>query len=302
MARPAADAWRPLGLDADPVPGDPQRVTEESGVLASVATEVETQITALRQIASGNADMGKTADKIRIAATDLAGRLDAVATRYRKVASALSGWADDLAETQALSLCALDDAEAPYAILNQLARQVQEAAQPNPALAGDPITQLMAQQHAQAQAEARVQTAKARAQAELDAAIALLNRATSLRDTQAAQVAALINAATADSLADSWWDDFTNWVSDHAGILKEVAKVLQYVAVGLALLCLLIPGVDLLIIAALAVTAMLLVVHTMLAATGNGNWLDVGLDILGLVTLGVPPRRPPRRGNPVPRN
>jgi len=32
---------------------------------------------------------------------------------------------------------------------------------------------------------------------------------------------------------------------------------------------------------------MLLVVHTMLAATGNGNWIDVLLDIVGLVTLGA---------------
>lgn len=74
---------------------------------------------------------------------------------------------------------------------------------------------------------------------------------------------------------------------EHADVLKEIANVLGYIAAALAILCLFIPGVDLLIFAAMAVTAMLLVIQTMLAATGNGSWLDVALDVLGLVTLGM---------------
>jgi hypothetical protein len=50
-----------------------------------------------------------------------------------------------------------------------------------------------------------------RAQDELDAARALLGRAISLRDTQAAYYRAKIDDASHDGLTDSWWDHVENW-------------------------------------------------------------------------------------------
>ena len=47
MGRPTGMAWRPLGLDDDPTPGDPARVTEEVSHLNSVASTILDQIGAL---------------------------------------------------------------------------------------------------------------------------------------------------------------------------------------------------------------------------------------------------------------
>jgi Putative T7SS secretion signal domain len=286
VARPSGDAWLPLGLNTDPVPGDPERISQEAANLASIAQTLSGQIAALQRIANSNENIGKTADKLRSAASTLASDLAPVEARYKTVSSALNGWYPELESAQRLSLRALDEAEGPYAKLKNI---------PVPDVPGfamglngqyqlDPFARPTSAQQTEI---ANYQTAMSSAQQQLQAAQRLLQQAVNQRDTEASHYASVINNASNDSLTDSWWDKFSNWVSEHADILKEIATILQYVAIGLAVLCLLIPGVDLLILAALAVTAMMLVVHTMLAATGNGNWLDVGLDILGLVTLGM---------------
>jgi len=50
MGRPPGYQWQPLGLDADPVPGDPQAISQEAQHLLSVANTIASQITALRKI------------------------------------------------------------------------------------------------------------------------------------------------------------------------------------------------------------------------------------------------------------
>jgi hypothetical protein len=115
------------------------------------------------------------------------GSLQAAATRYAQVASALSDWVPDLEEAQSLSVHALNLAEVPYATLNQVF-----ALPPGASLTSSQVQQDI-QDH---------QNAVQRAQSELDAARAVLARAVGLRDTQAAYWAAKINQASNDSLTD----------------------------------------------------------------------------------------------------
>src|SRR5215470_15645402 len=101
MARPAD--WTPLGLSADPVPGDPEQVSHEAAHLSRMATTLTDQIAALRKIADGGADavlVGQYAEKIRLSASDLAGQLGKVVGRYHKVSSALSQWVPDQEQAQ----------------------------------------------------------------------------------------------------------------------------------------------------------------------------------------------------------
>ena len=244
-----------------------------------LAGQVEAQITALRKIAGDEADIGKTADKIRSAAAGLAGSLQAVATRYQVVSSALAVWSEDLGAAQALSVRALNDAEAPYARLAQIALA---AGSLPPALGLQPAGRVLVLRQAQAQAQA----AMAGPQADLEAAGKRLSKAVSDRDTRGAYAAAKISAATADSLADSGWEEFTTWVTGNAGWLNGLANALGDIVGILGIVVLLIPGVDLIVFAAIALTAVALVIHAMLAATGNSGWLNVGLDIFALVTMG----------------
>jgi len=271
MGRPAGSQWRPLGLDSDPVPGDPEQISAEAQHLASVAGEITSQVAMLQQIAHSDDEVGQHADKIRSAAGDLATQLDKVVGRYQKVASALDGWIPELEQAQAMSVQALDQAEAPYAQLNQ---QVVLPSGPN----------LTAQQK---QAVQDYHNAVNRAQQQLDDAKALLNRATSLRDTQASHYAGLIRSACDDGVKDSWWDSFKDWVSQYAGLIKDICEALEIAATILAVLALIFSGVGWIVLLGLALTAVALVGRTMLAATGNGSWADVIVDAIALITFGV---------------
>lgn len=170
MARPAGDQWQPLGWDTDPVPGDPLQVSAEAAHLAQVAQDITGQVTALRKISADGVQIGQAPEAIRTTAQTLAGDLAKVAVRYQKVAAALGGWSPELEQAQRMSVQALDQAEIPYARLRQ------QAILPS----GSHLTA------AQQQEVASYHAAMRRAQDELDAARALLGRAISLRDSQAA--------------------------------------------------------------------------------------------------------------------
>lgn len=269
MGRPTD--WTPLGCDSDPVPGDPGRISQEAAHLSTVARQISDQVAALRKIVGGGVEVGQHADKIRSSSSDLADQLDKVVGRYQKVSAALTKWVPDLEQAQAQSITALNQAEGPHKKLNTT-------------VVLPSGSNLTAQQK---QDITNYHNSMNAAQDQLNAAKALLTRAVNFRDQQASHYAGVINSAIDDGVKDSWWDKFKDWVDRNSGWLKALASVLGDIVAVLAVICLFIPGVDLLIIAAIALTAVLLVIHTMLAATGNGSWFDVALDVIGIATLGV---------------
>ncbi len=277
MGRPIGAAWHPLGLDEDPTPGDPQRVTGEVNHLNSVATTILNQIGALKKIAGDDSDplIGKYAEKIRESAGDLVDTLQKVHERYTKVASALGGWEPDLVTAQAMSLKALNEAEGPYRRLQVLNGPTVSAPQTSP-----PTPQ-------QQQAAADHKAAVGKAQGQLNSAISDLHRATRFRDDRANYWAGKIKSASDDGLKDSWWDSFKDFIGKWAWLIKDICTVLEVIGAVLAIIALFATGVGWLLMVAFIVTAVALLGRTLLAATGNGSWLDVALDAVALLTLGL---------------
>ena len=115
----------------------------------------------------------------------------------------------------------------------------------------------------------------------------LLIRATGHRDTTGAPPRQDQRRGH-DSLADSWWDQFKQEIGAIADNLKTIATIIGYVATVCAILAVILTGplalVFLLIAGGLLLTE--LGIHTVLASTGNGSWVDVGLDVFALATLG----------------
>jgi hypothetical protein len=112
MTRPAD--WLPLGLEADPIPGDPERISQEAAHLSRVATTITSQIAALRKIGTGGSDgtlVGEYADTIRSSANGLADQLNKVEGRYQKTSQALNQWVPELEYAQSESIQALREAE-----------------------------------------------------------------------------------------------------------------------------------------------------------------------------------------------
>lgn len=277
MGRPTGMAWQPLGLDEDPTPGDPARVTDEVSHLNSVASTILDQISALKKIAGDDSDplIGQYADKIRESAKDLVGTLQTVHDRYTKVASALGGWEPDLVSAQSMSLAALNEAEGPYKQLQLLNGPTISAPQTSP-----PTPQ-------QQQAATDHKAAVTKAQGQLSEAISDLHKAVKFRDDQANYWAGQINSASHDSLKDSWWDSFKDFIGHWAWLIKDICTALEVIGAVLAIIALFATGVGWLLMVAFIVTAVALLGRTLLAATGNGSWLDVALDFVALVTLGA---------------
>jgi hypothetical protein len=274
VVRPADYQWQPLGLDADPVPGDPRALSGEVHHLSSVANTITGQVGALRKIASDNTEAGQHAEKIRASALSLATSLQVVATRYQKVSDALASWVPELEQAQALSIRALNEAEIPYATLRRA------VALPS----GSNLTTAQKEEISAYQASIR------RAKEQLDQAQAMLTRATTLRDGQGDYYATKINQASGDSLTDheSFWDHYAWLVKDICTGLEVLATTAAIVAFVLAQF---VPGVDLIVdlIVAGAFVATLgaTVGRFIMADTGNGSWWDFGLDAFACLTFGA---------------
>jgi hypothetical protein len=274
MARPSD--WSPLA-SSDPVPGDPQRISQETAHLASVAQEISGQVARLRAIASGQSvEKGLHVEKLKSASADVAGSLDKVVGRYRKTSAALAGWVPELEYAQSQSLKAL--AAAQDAAGRQRANQ--------------PITRPSGYQETPADKQADQTRASALSQADADLAAArrMLDAASSYRDQKGSDTRNKIENAIHDGVADSWWDRFKGFIGQYSSWIANICTLLELLATALAVICLFIPGLDIidaLLLIALGATLLATIGRGVLAATGNGSWLDFALDVLALVTFGA---------------
>jgi hypothetical protein len=270
MARPSGSDWQPLSLTGDPVPGDPQGIYADAARILSIARQLEGQSARLRTIATSQENIGQAADKIRATAGELAGELAVVARRYTTTGNALNGWAPDLEEAQLMSVRALDAAEVPWKRLTAAGCDP-----PGPGgvggLAGiQPDTLALRQ-----------------AMAQLTDAQTVLTRAVNFRDTQGEYWSSQVTSACNDALKDTWWEGFTDWVSDHSGFITDVCIALEIIAAGLAILALIFTGAILIVLLGLVVTELALTGRAMLALAGKGSWLDVGIDVVALLSFGA---------------
>ncbi len=273
MSRPPDHEWSVLGESTDPVPGDPHEVRDESTRLGKMAATIRDQIRLLRDIA-GDENVGRFADKLTDAATELRGDLKAVAERYEEVAGYLGHWAGDLDYAQSESLKALAKA--------------QQAAPGAHRTVTDPSSD---PHHKPTEEEQRQHTAakkaKEAAQGDLEAAQRQVQAAKDYRDERGKHWMQKIEDSEHDGLKDSHWDDIKNFIHEHAGWIKVFADVCTWVATILVIASLFIPGLNIGAAILLPLLLAALLGHTALALSGDGSWLDVGMDVFAIATLGM---------------
>ena len=280
MSRRPTD-WAPLA-GSDPVPGDPDEIERAAKSLADMAEEITRQTANLRKLATAeggwDADAGRTfADS----AGELSGQLGKAHGRYATAAGALRGYAPQLRHAQSVADGALADAK-------QAQVTVDAHRPPDHPPAGQPTP-------AEVTAERQRQYAYEEGVDALHAARRKLTEATDHRDEHAGRAARTIrDSIDHDGLEDSWWDKFTNWVSEHADLLRAIARIAELVATVLSAIALVIAFIPflnvltpvLLGLAALA-SAVALVCTLMLALAGEASWADVGLALLSVATVGL---------------
>lgn len=275
MARPVD--WSPLE-DQDPVPGDVTEIRRESTRLGKLATMISEQVERLQAIGRDtDALKGEYAGALRGKADELAGRLGRTHHRYSHVSGYLGHWADDLEEAQKQADAALEDAQEAQRRVDAHQPPHEQDAKPEVKLTDAERTARTARQHA-----------LSRAEDDLSGARGKLDKAVGLRDERAGHWAGKIRRAISkDGLHDKGWDKFKNWMADHSRLLNDLANVLCWVATACAIVALFIPGLNIIAMIALGATLGALLLHTSLALAGQGNWIDVGLDIFALATMGV---------------
>lgn len=286
MSRPTD--WAPLAT-SDPLPGDPDRVVAVARRNGDLAEQLTEQARKLRELATSE---GWDSDAGRVfagSAQDLAGRLEQARRRYSVVAEALGGYAPKLRQAQQ---------EADVARLSARdAQQRIDANAPTPTLAAVTPDQVSVERQRQAAYEAASQ--------DLTQARRRLDGATRDRDAAATTAAHRIkDVIEHDGLQDGFWDKvkdwtadrwngFIDWVHEHAAAIKFIADVagmlatvISVVAIAISFIPVLNFLTPILLGIAVGLTAIALVCHLMLALSGDGSWLEVGLDVFALVTFG----------------
>ncbi|WP_432508776.1 hypothetical protein [Kineococcus auxinigenes] len=291
--------WHPLAA-TDPVPGDPVAVAETAKRVEAVARGLEEQAGALRHLARSSTAVAKTVDALEEKATDLSTRLTGAVERYRRTAAALGAYWPELEEAQSESARALQDAR--DAEERQRAAEAVAAAHATPAPApADPADPVAADAHARAERErtsarSSAQRAAALAAGDLQTARERLAEAVELRDRAAARARTAIDeACDGDPLADSWWDDVQQAVHERAEDVSKWADLLGKVSAALGLLALAVGWIPVvgqalaavLGLAALTLSVLTLLLHTALFVSGDGDWVDLAVDVVGLLTFGV---------------
>ena len=277
MSRRPTD-WAPLA-GSDPVPGDPDEIGRAARSLADMAEEITRQTANLGKLSSAegwDADAGRTfADSAR----ELSGQLGKAHGRYRAAAGALRGYAPELRHAQSVADAALAEAQQAQATVNA-------HRPPDRPPAGSPTP-------AQVTAERQRQHAYDDGVDALHAARRKLDDAVDHRDEHVGRATRAVRGAIEhDGLKDSRWDKFTNWVSEHADLLRAIAKIAELVATVLSTIALAISWIPvlnfltpvLLGLAGLA-SAVALVCTVMLALAGEGSWGDVAGSLLGAIPV-----------------
>ena len=312
------------------MPGDPHAIGEQVRHLRDVADELRDQVRRLSQLGEDGALKGQYADRLREAAGDLVDDLQRVQNRYSRVASALSPWSGQLSSAQSDAdririRAQLLDAE------RERLEAVAGAYRPT-TLPADATPAQQASADAGAAAHARVMARLAEIRRELERLDEQLGDVERQRDRDARTVAHEVRDTLDDKVKDSRWDDVKgavsgavhraadavsntvtgaiDWVGakidQYASVIKKSLEFLSWIATGLAIAALFIPGINVLVIAGLALA--LVIGHGVLLATGNGSWAEFGMAVLGLLTFGagalasrsrsprapVPCGRPPR--------
>lgn len=277
--------WTPLtGGSADPVPGDGGAVADLARAYARTASEIRTQAGNLRRLASGDGWDSDDGRAFGQSLGDLASKLGDAEGRYERTGSALSTWAGRLGSAQTSSYTLLVRAREARATMAANAPPAPSG--PPPAGAPEPTE---AQVAAAAAAERKRSAAHSGASGDLRRIQEELHTLLGERDTAARTAArAIRDAADNDALKDSRWERMKNWVAEHKDAIKWVADKLSTLATILAVVALFVPGVNVFALGVLAAIATggALIGHGALAAAGEGSWVDVGLDAVGLLTFG----------------
>ncbi|MFD3379734.1 MULTISPECIES: hypothetical protein [unclassified Streptomyces] len=107
-----------------------------------------------------------------------------------------------------------------------------------------------------------------------------LEKVTGHRNDRAGTHARNIREGIDDIIKDSWWEGVVDYV-------KIAVDILSWTATIIGLVALFITPVGWLAMIATIATGLVMAAHVLFAVTGDGSWMDVGMDAFSLLTMGL---------------
>lgn len=263
-----------------PIPGDPTAIRGRASQYAATADAILDAVSGLRTaIAETRNHDSEALDVLAENAGSVADKLATLENRYRVASESLTGFAGDLetAQRQVGPIIA-DSGEAAGQLTYATARirqfEHQRLTTTDPTEMVE-LNQQLIRLHSRANA---YRDTLATAQTQFNGILE------SLRQSGRDAASRLKTAIDGDGLNDSILDNINGWVSEHAEILKAIRQVLQVITTALSVLSFVFPVLAPFALAAGLLTAGL---GLLLASAGEISWLDFGLDVLAVATLGV---------------
>ncbi|PUB23583.1 hypothetical protein C8K30_111181 [Promicromonospora sp. AC04] len=277
MSAARVGEWHLLDHDDDPVPAEASGLDAVIRHYKEIAEMMTTQAALLKKVGEGDESLlkGESADAIREKAGESHERLAAVAGRYEDVHAALKEYQPALETARSETGTALKDAEAAAA------KQRGAEGMPDPVNADRPDDAPPLTDSERRDSQDRT-NAIAGAKADLDAAKAKCEAALETLQAAADRAATKIKENWGeDGLGHSGWEAFLHKA------LKWIVEILGWIGMALAILAMLVPGLQFLATLALGVALVGLLGSTVLAIAGESSWVNVIFGILGVLTLGL---------------
>ncbi|MFI2616413.1 DUF308 domain-containing protein [Streptomyces sp. NPDC018584] len=234
--------------------------------MKKIAEYLRTQAAALNAMADADNLKGEYADKLAEDARALGRKLDEAEDRYREVKDHLSSWAEDLEGFQKRADKALHDAKDAQRVIDAHENEPDSGKKAK----GDDDKDKKGDKGSDTE-----DPALKKAKEDLEDARGRLDSAAGDYDERAGHYAGKIRKSIDDDMKDSWWNDIKAAVGD-AEWLGKLADVLSWGATIVGFAAMLFPAIG---IVALILTGIVALIHLSQAATGNGSWFDVVMDI-----------------------
>ncbi|WP_436737562.1 hypothetical protein [Streptomyces sp. BBFR102] len=232
--------------------------------MKKIAEYLRTQAASLAAMADADNLKGKYADELADNARGLGRKLDLAEDRYREVKGHLGGWAEDLEEFQKRADRALRDAREAQRAIDAHTSRADAPPRPSTGKSAEKPADPPKEDPRLTQAEEDLQDAHTR-----------LESAESDYQERAAHYARKIRSSIDDDMKDSWWNDIKGWVAD-AEWLSKFAEIASWACTALSFVALALPFVGGIVI---ALTGAIMLINILQAATGNGSWLNVVMDL-----------------------
>lgn len=273
--------------------GNPDAVAELVGRLEATKESMRSQVGRLRGFDQDQFWIGDAAENFRENLGDLPEQIDGLVTRYSTVAGALSAYHPELAAAQVMARQAMADrdqaeddraaAEGDLAAAEGDNRAAEEAAASyNEANPDQPARQpaLIA--------TAGYSARRDDAQRRIDDANRRLEEAVAAYDEAAQRCAGSIEGAIDDALENTsgffaWADRQITAVVDALPI-EALAEIVTVIGAVIGVLSIFFPVLAPL---ALALGVLALILDSMLVVAGEGSWVNVALDVVGIATFGI---------------